>query len=102
MPDFEHGIERIFSEVISGIIATALLTALAPAFQNSLFVLLFILLNIIISIALIDAMPYWGNGYILGWLVGVIILSNSGLVGIFDFILYIIPPLFIIYKRIKN
>lgn len=49
---------------------------------------------------LIMALPYLGTGYILGWLYGFVIMFPTGIISIFDLIIYVIIPLMILALRL--
>ncbi|UXM84708.1 hypothetical protein [Methanococcus aeolicus] len=67
---------------------------------SSSYSLSFKLLSLIGLIGLIWVMPYWGTGYLLGWGLGITIMSKSGMVGIMDFIIYLIVPIIILGIRL--
>lgn len=101
MPGFEHGYKRAVSEIIGGIVTSAMLNAfILTEVIDSSWVLYFKLLNMFGLITLILAMPYWGTIYLLGWLIGLFILSKSGLVGFLDFVIYFGIPLMILFIRL--
>ena len=107
MPDLEHGYKRAISEIISGIVTTIIInTIINISIQEELldasWLLYFKLLNMFTLIALIIAMPYWGTTYLVGWLLGLIIMAQAGLVNIFDFIIYFGIPLIILIIRIMK
>jgi hypothetical protein len=99
-PLLEHGIIRAFSAVLGGIILTSLLHALADSglIEPSYLVLLN-LANIlgIISISLL--IKYWGTLYILGWLLGLIMLSPGGLVDPWEMIVYLAVAIIVLFRR---
>lgn len=83
MPRFEHGIKRAITEIIGGLVIATILNAfISSGLLDPSYLFLFKLLNMIGTIALILAMPYWGAFYLLGWLFGLLTLSQSGLIGI--------------------
>jgi hypothetical protein len=77
------------------LLSTLASTGLIP--QSYIF--LFKLISIVAVVSLILAVPYWGTGYLLGWLFGVFILVESGLVGILDFVVYFLAPFAILLIR---
>ena len=85
---FDSGLNRIFGEIIGGLIASIIIssfvgTGLIPFY----YIWFFYLLNIIDMIVLIQKMPYWATSYSVGWLIGVIILANTGLLPIIDILI---------------
>ncbi len=100
MPRFKHGYKRAITEIITGIVMGILLGTLeSTGLIPPTYIFLFKLISIIGVVSLILAMPYWGTGYLLGWLLGVFIMMESGLVGILDFIVYFVVPFAIILSR---
>ncbi len=100
---FDYGLNRAFSEIIGGLVASILLsifvsTGLIPSY----FIWLFHLLNIVDMIFLIQKMPYWATSYSVGWLFGVIILANTGLLTIIDIMINLIPLVFFVYRLLKK
>ena len=99
---FEFGFKRAFLEVIGGLLAPILLssfvsTGLIPLY----FIWLFHLLSIASIVNLIRAMSYWSTFYIFGWLVGIFLFAYSGLLTIFDFLLYIVPLIYLAFRLVK-
>ncbi len=101
MPRFEHGYKRAISEVIESSIAAIILSVfVSQGVLDQSWLLYFKLLNMLVSIFLILVVPYWGTGYLIGWLFGLWILSQSGLVGFWDFVFYFGIPLVVLVGRI--
>ena len=101
MLGFWHGYQRAVSEVIGGVITAVILNAfISSGLLDPSFVLYFKLLNMLGLMALVLVMPYWGTIYLIGWLFGLIIMAESGLVGILDFIIYFGIPLVILIVRV--
>ena len=63
---------------------------------------MFHLVNVVSTIALVFAIPFWATTYAIGWLFGLAIMSSSGLVGILDFVIYLIPLFVLILRLIKK
>ncbi len=102
MPGFEHGYERAISVIFGGVILWTFLNAISSNLSDPSFLLYLKLFNMFGTISLILAMPYWGTMYLFGWLFGLMILANSGLVGILDFVIYFGIPLMILIIRISK
>lgn len=99
---FDSGFSRAFSEIVVGLIIPILISSfVSTGLFPSYFIWVFHLLSIVDMISLIKAMSYWATSYILGWLFGVIILANSGLLAITDILVYLIPLAFLIYRLLK-
>lgn len=99
----DYGLNRAFEEIIGGLIASIIISSVvSTGLIPSYFILLFHLLSIGDMIVLIQKMPYWATSYSLGWLVGVIILANTGLLTNIDIVINLIPlVLFLVYRLLK-
>jgi hypothetical protein len=47
-------------------------------------------------------MFYWGTTHLLGWIFGVLLLLNSGLIRVFDIVIYIGIPLAALISKIMR
>lgn len=100
---FGSGFDRAFSEIAGGLIipifiSSLVSTGLFPPY--SIWILFFI--SIVGMISLIKEMSLWATSYIVGWLFGVIILAYSGLLTIIEFLIYLIPLVYLVYKLLKR
>lgn len=104
MPRLEQGIARALSEIITGFVISALLHFFANINLISPSLLsIFKLLDLMAAITFITALPYWGTGYMLGWLCGFVIMFPTGILSTFDLIIYImIPLMFLVLRLIKR
>jgi|GEM_PF-1346437 hypothetical protein len=103
MPGLEYGLRRAFSEVISGFVMAVIVEKLAEAgLLDYSYVFTFKLLMVAGIMALIAAMPYWGILYLLGWMLGLLLLLQGGLISIFEFLIYFVPPLLIFGIRVMR
>ena len=98
---FNYGLKRAFSELIPEIaipitVSIFISTGLFPSYS----IWLFHLVSIVDMLVLIQKMSYWATSYMVGWLVGVIILATTGLLTILDFLIYLIPIGFLVYYRL--
>jgi hypothetical protein len=101
MNGFRYGAKRAVNEIISGVITSLIIDAFAiSGFLTPDFVFLFGLLNVIGVTTLILTMFYWGITYLLGWIFGVLLLLDSGLIGVFDIIIYLGIPLAVLILKI--
>jgi hypothetical protein len=99
---FDYGLERAFSEIIGGLVTTIIISSfISTGLIPSYFIWLFHLLNIVDMIVLIQKMPYWATSYSVGWLIGVIILTNTGLLTILDILINFIPLAYLVYRLLK-
>jgi len=78
MPDASQGFKTAIYSAFFGIIISSLLHALAkndPMIDS--FLVLFELLSIFVVIEVIENMTFWGIGYSLGYLLGIVIVGKS-------------------------
>lgn len=66
------------------------------------FVLLFHVLNVISTVCLVFAMPFWATSYSIGWLVGLWVMYGSGLVEVFELLVYLMPLIIVGIRFVKN
>jgi hypothetical protein len=100
---FEYGLRRAVFEVTGGIVMSVIMDALLSSGSVSpAQAVLFSLMNVATTVIFILAMPFWGTVYLVGWLSGLLILSQAGLVGILDGTLYFGVPLAILILRVWN
>jgi hypothetical protein len=100
MPKFEYGFNRAVKEIIGGLVSSVFVEAfVSSGLIPPSFMLLFHLSNAIGTLFLILAMPFWATAYILGWLFGLWVMSESGMVNLFDFLAYFIPLLLVLCVR---
>jgi hypothetical protein len=101
MSKLEYGFKRAITEIVGGFVSSIVLEAFVNAGLIPVYyMLLFHILNATGTLVLILAMPYWATTYIIGWLIGLWILSGSGLINGIDYLLYFIPLLFVLGWRI--
>ncbi|MEM0084050.1 MAG: hypothetical protein QW743_00945 [Candidatus Methanomethylicia archaeon] len=103
MPKSEHGLKRAISEIITGLATSIILSSFANAgLLSTPFVLLFNILGIISTILMVFAMRFWATGYCIGWLVGLWAMYTSGLVDIFELLIYLVPLIVLIVRFVKK
>ncbi|MFQ5800387.1 MAG: hypothetical protein ACE5HH_01540 [Candidatus Hydrothermarchaeales archaeon] len=100
MSRFESGAERAFGEIIGGVVTSAVLISFVES--GILSPILFILLGIAGIVGLMSIMPYWSTTYLLGWLFGLLLFLQAGLIGSFELIILIGIPLVILIKRLTK
>lgn len=100
MPREEHGFKRAISEFISGLIMSTYLDFFANAGLIPPSLLLTLkALNLVAALAFIMTLPYWGTRYMLGWLLGFIMMIPSGIIDPVDLIIYVGIPLINLVSR---
>jgi len=103
MRSLEYGYKRAISEIVSGaIISIVISTLVQSGLLDKSLIIYFKVLNFLALIGLIMVVPYWGTGYLLGWLFGLLVMAQSGLVNIFDFIIYFGIPLVVLIIRLAK
>jgi hypothetical protein len=106
----EEGFRTAIENVVSGIVIGALISAFLPilktfSFVPSYYISLFQLIevaNLVGSILIVFAMEKWGFFYLLGWLLGMWIMSYSGLIEMWLLVLYgIVGSVVLVIKILK-
>lgn len=101
MSAFGYGARRAIAEVVGGIVTSSIVIAfINSGLLDPSYTLLFHLLNVVGIVSLILTMPYWGTTYLIGWLFGLWIMSESGLVGILELLVYLGVPLVVLILRL--
>jgi hypothetical protein len=97
---FGYGIDRAIGEIIGGSVTSLIVDVfISSGLLPPAYAVLFSIVNMLGTIAFILAMPYWGTFYLLGWLVGLWIMSQAGMVGILDAAVYFGVPLVVLVMR---
>lgn len=99
---FGYGLKRAITEILFGIVIAGILDAFAKT--NLIpqgYFLLFNIINGLATIALFEAMPVWSTTYLIGWILGMIMLLNSGLITIVDFLSFFVIPVIVLLYRLK-
>ena len=104
MPTGEHGLKRAITEIVGGFITSAIISAFVKSgILDPSFILLFHLLNVIFIISLLLKMKYWGTSYLLGWLFGLLLMSQTGLVGTLELLIYFaVPIIYLIIRKTRT
>lgn len=103
MSRLEHGFRRAVTEIVGGIVFSAIMVAFASSgLIPDSFVLIFHLLNVLSTILLIFTIPFWTTSYIIGWLFGLWIMSSSGLIGILELLIYLVPLVILVIRGLKS
>ena len=99
---FGDGLDHAIEEIIVGIFVSILVSSsVRTGLIPSNFAWVFHLLSIVGTIVFIQKVPYWATTYCVGWLVGVIILANTGLLTIIDILINFIPLGILVFRVIK-
>lgn len=91
-----YAIEAITS-LVYGFVVAAIFNAFTSI--NPWFVILLGLVNLLGVATFLSEMPHWGIVHIIGWILGTLLVLNSGLVGGLEIILNIIAPILIFVKK---
>jgi len=94
--DLERGFRNVIEDIVSGIVLGVFLSAILPILKTlpsipSYYISLFQLIevvNLFGSIFVVFAMEKWGFFYLLGWLLGMWVMSYTGLVEYWLLVLY--------------
>lgn len=98
---FEYGLKRALGEVASGIVTSAVVDAfLSSGSLPPASAVLFGIMNMVSTVVLLLAMPFWGTVYLVGWLFGLWIMLQAGLLGILEAFVFFGVPLAILVIRI--
>jgi hypothetical protein len=98
---FGYGLRRAIVEVIGGFVMSTITDAIIGSGAISPeFGLVFGLLNMILTICFVLVVPYWGTVYLVGWLFGLSIMLQTGLLGVLDAVIYFGVPLVVLVLRI--
>jgi hypothetical protein len=101
MSDFGYGANRAIGEIVGGFVSSVIVNAfVASGLLPSSYVILFAFLNIVGLTGLIFAMPVWGLTYLFGWMFGVYLMLQTGLVGILEAFLYLGVPVVVLVIRL--
>ena len=122
MPRFGNGVQRSAREVVAALRILLLLAVLGIVFTalsglystlhlpalidfNALYSMIKTgveLVAIVSTAVLILKMPYWGTGYMFGWIVGILYFWHLGWVSASDLFLYIVPSISVLAWRVYN
>jgi hypothetical protein len=99
--DFAQGFGSVVEEIIGGIAISLLINAIsATGLIPPTYILIIELVNIVALASLLFIFQKAGFAYIAGWIFGIYIMIQSGLMGFWDIILYLIAPIVIIGIRV--
>lgn len=99
MPTAIHGLRRAVFVIVGGIALMAILDS-SSSFLSSSSLSAIKLLVMLGGIVAVLKSPYWGTGYLFGWLLGFVLLAEMGLVGLVDIIFCIGIPASVLFARV--
>jgi len=103
MSKFEYGFVRAVSEVVTGFVMWVVLSSFVNAgLIPASFVLLFHVLNVLSTVLMVFAMPFWATSYSIGWLVGLWVMYGSGLIEVFELLVYLVPLIIVVIRFVKK
>jgi len=90
---FQRGFRQILIEVIAGIVISSILGVLIETSTSYVasYMLLVRLATAISTLIFVFFIPFFGTAYTIGWLLGLALMSYSGLVKPYDYLFYLIP-----------
>jgi hypothetical protein len=98
---YEYGFRRAIIEVITGFIISIIINVLINSRLISLqYKVLFDLINAVATFSSIQIMPYWGTGYLLGWLTGITIIAQFRILDLWEYTIYTIIGIIILVRRL--
>ena len=100
---FTDGMGNALYEIVFGLVFAALIAAFVSAgLIPQTYLLIFFLLNGLATAAFLLFLPLSSFAYLIGWLFGMYMMLQGGILEIWDIILYILPPLAVIASKIAN
>ena len=100
MPSFGHGYQRGIETAIGGFIAGIVIRSILQAFNYEEFIVIFALINGLLIIILFNNIKYWGIGYTIGWIFGIMIFYM--IVPWWEFAIYITFFIIAIVIKFRN
>jgi hypothetical protein len=97
MPRFEQGYKKSVETILSGIIIAAVIRSFLAVYNIEYLIILFDIISIISILFLFEKMKYWGIGYTIGWIIGILLFVS--ILSIWEVILYLI--IFVVTLVIK-
>jgi hypothetical protein len=96
--DFREGFRQVVIGIVAGVILSTLLKSFAEAGLIPPYaVLLFTLLGIVSGVLLMASFTTSGIIFTIGWIIGGLMLK--GMLGTFDFAVYLVAPIVILAAR---
>ncbi len=75
------------------------MNALAPQIPT-IYLLAIGVANEVATLKLLDNIPRWSLGYLIGWIIGVVIILQSGVIDWSGLIVYFVVPVLVFIYRI--
>jgi hypothetical protein len=105
MPTMEHGFNRAVTELVAGGVTYLVVQTLLRSFGYSYLAISLNILSIVAIIGLIDVIPFWSIGYLVGWIFGLIIIGPpliDSLIDWWELLSYVIIGGFFLWIKFKN
>lgn len=97
-----EGLEDAIWGLVLGFAIPPIIISLFASSSLTHFIWIYHLISIVITIiTIIQEMPKWTTSYSLGWLFGIYLLINTGLVTIIDILICIILISVLIFRGLK-
>jgi len=97
---FGYGLRRAMTEIVLGFVTSVTMDAIiGTGLLPPAYVVLFSVGNMLSAVVLIAAMPLWGTIYLAGWLFGLSVMLQTGMVGVLDVVVYFGVPLAVLVVR---
>jgi hypothetical protein len=103
MSEFEYGFRRAIAEIVSGFVISLVLSSfvriglIPPSFMLPIHVS-----NFISTVLLVFAFPFWATSYSVGWLVGLCVMYKSGLVEVYELLVYFVPLIIVAIRFVRK
>lgn len=100
-----RGTEGAILEILSGLVISGIIIGIGSLLPNyiTIYFSIFTIFNIISILKLFEKYEFATGAYIIGWVVGILILYNSNIsFGLIEFVIYLgIPIAMLIIKAIS-
>lgn len=98
-----NGLERAFFETVIGIITYYMVTVSMSALNFDPIVSSLVEIALTFSaIFIFSKMRYWSTDYLVGWFVGLVLLSAVGMIQGLDFVLLCFPTALFLVLRLSS
>lgn len=103
IPSFGHGFERAIGEVVTGLITVAIIQSFLASSNNLTLIIIVNILCIAGVVSLINVIPFWSIAYLLGWIVGILLLgTKTTLLPWWEVVLYFGVGIFFLFVKFRN
>jgi hypothetical protein len=101
IPSGSDGFARAVSEAVTGLVVILIARAFLVSSGYGSLAFLVNIFSIIGIILLVDKMPFWGIGYTLGWLIGIVYIGSK-LMEWWEIPIYIVIGFFFLYIKFSH